>query len=50
VESDFEAPKRRSGTLFADRAFDDRYRNIGRLLITCAGRFSSASNSTSPDG
>jgi formyltetrahydrofolate deformylase len=38
VESDFEVPERRSGTLFADRAFDDRYRDIGRLLITCPDR------------
>ena len=38
MESDFEVPERRSGTLFADRAFDDRYRDIGRLLITCPDR------------
>jgi formyltetrahydrofolate hydrolase len=38
VESDLEAPERRSGTLLADRAFDDRYRDIGRLQITCPDR------------
>jgi formyltetrahydrofolate deformylase len=38
METDFEAPARRSGTLLADRRFDDRYRNIGRLLITCPDR------------
>jgi len=38
VDSDLEAPERRSGTLFAERGFDDRYRDIGRLLITCPDR------------
>jgi formyltetrahydrofolate deformylase len=38
VAIDFEAPGRRSGTLISDRKLDDRYRNIGRLLVSCPDR------------
>jgi formyltetrahydrofolate deformylase len=38
METDLEAPERRSGTLLADRRRDDRYRDIGRLLISCPDR------------